>query len=91
LSWTADGSLLVTGQFSMPTPFDLDFRTKTRIDTPFAVFKVDPQTMKIVDKVIHHDGKNGFGGGTVAAEIRNEIWVGTSRGSMIGCFAKGDV
>jgi hypothetical protein len=88
LSWTSDGKLLVTGQFSTPIDFMSEYRSKTRLNTPFAVLNVDPETMNIAETVIHHDGHDGFGAGTVAVEIDEEIWVGTSRGATIGCFSK---
>jgi hypothetical protein len=88
LSWTSDGKLLVTGQLSTPMDFTAQYRSKTRLNTPFVVLKVDPTVMNIAETAIYHDGSDGFGAGTVAAEVGNEIWVGTSRGATIGCFSR---
>ena len=44
--------------------------------------KIDPATMK-VEQIYAQDDMPGFGGGTVALEVGNTLWVGWYRGDRI--------
>jgi hypothetical protein len=70
----------------MPLAFIDEYRSMPRMNTPFAVLKVDPDRMRITETLISWNGGEGFGAGTVAVEVGNEIWVGTCRGATIACF-----
>jgi hypothetical protein len=88
LAWSADGKLLATGQYGSPRTFSVDYKSRTHLRTPFATYKIDPATMEIVETLICHDGRDGFGAGTVAIEVGDELWVGSSRSSTIACFSR---
>ena len=46
------------------------------------VVKIDPVTLK-VEQIHAQDDKPGFGGGTVALEVADTLWVGSYRGDRI--------
>jgi hypothetical protein len=68
--WSADGSLLVTGQGDQAQP-----QTSN-------VVKVDPKTMKVTE-VLTRPNTPEFGAGTVAVEVGKDLWIGSFRGDRI--------
>jgi hypothetical protein len=88
LAWASDGLLIATGQCACPIAFAAETRAATHLRTPFATYKIDPATMEIAETLILHDGRDGFGAGTVAIEVGKELWVGSSRSSTIACFSR---
>jgi sugar lactone lactonase YvrE len=73
IRWAADGSLLAAGQGGTP-------QAQVSI-----VVKINPQTLAVRD-VIREPAKPGFGAGTVAVEVGNQIWVGSFLGDRIAIF-----
>jgi hypothetical protein len=73
IRWAPDGSLLAAGQGGMAP-----MQTTN-------VVKIDPNALK-VQEIIRHPNSAEFGAGTVALQIRNEIWVGSFRGDRIAIF-----
>lgn len=71
IHWARDGSLLAGGQGGA-TP-----QTQT-ID----VVKINPKTLAVTT-VLHRPNTEAFGGGTVAAEIGKDLWIGSFRGDRI--------
>ncbi len=51
------------------------------------VVKIDPATLK-VEQIYARDDAPGFGGGTVALEVGNTLWVGSYRGDRIAIVPK---
>jgi hypothetical protein len=49
------------------------------------IVKINPQTLAVRD-VIREPTKPGFGAGTVAVEVGNQIWVGSFLGDRIAIF-----
>jgi sugar lactone lactonase YvrE len=72
IRWARDGSILAVGQGGTPAAS--------------IVVKVDPKTLA-VRELIRHPDTPGFGAGTVAVEVGNELWVGSFRGDRLAIFA----
>ncbi len=53
-----------------------------QVGQDWRVVKIHPQTLK-VDTIYSQDDKPGFGGGTVALEVGDALWVGSYRGDRI--------
>jgi hypothetical protein len=53
-----------------------------QVGQDWRVVKIDPATMK-VEQLYSQDDMPGFGGGTVALEVGNTLWVGSYRGDRI--------
>jgi hypothetical protein len=53
-----------------------------QVGQDWRVVKIDPKTLE-VKTIYSQDDKPGFGGGTVALEVGNELWVGSYRGDRI--------
>lgn len=49
------------------------------------IVKIDPNTLKVTELIKQSDSP-GFGSGTVAIPIGNELWVGSFRGDRIAIF-----
>jgi hypothetical protein len=77
IHWARDGSLLAGGQGGA-TP-----QTQT-ID----VVKINPKTL-VVTPVLHRPNSEAFGGGTVAAEVGRDLWIGSFRGDRIAIIPSG--
>jgi hypothetical protein len=72
IHWAKDGTLLGAGQAGDVGTVGQDWR----------VVKIDPKTLKV--QTIHsQNDKPGFGGGTVALEVEDKLWVGSYRGDRI--------
>ncbi|MGD8339895.1 MAG: hypothetical protein PVH89_03885 [Gammaproteobacteria bacterium] len=46
------------------------------------VIMIDPESLE-VESIYSQDDMPGFGGGTVALEVGDELWVGSFRGDRI--------
>ncbi len=53
-----------------------------QVGQDWRVVKIDPVTLQ-VDQIYAQDDAPGFGGGTVALEVGNKLWVGSYRGDRI--------
>ncbi len=53
-----------------------------QVGQDWRVVKIDPATLK-VETLYSQDDKPGFGGGTVALEVGDTLWVGSFRGDRI--------
>jgi hypothetical protein len=53
-----------------------------QVGQDWRVVKIDPRTLK-VETIYSKDDKPGFGGGTVALEVGDKLWVGSYRGDRI--------
>jgi hypothetical protein len=53
-----------------------------QVGQDWRVVKIDPKTLK-VQTLYSQDDKPGFGGGTVALEVGDKLWVGSYRGDRI--------
>jgi hypothetical protein len=73
IRWARDGSILAAGQGGNPP-----MQTTN-------VVKIDPKTLK-VREIINRPNDSGFGAGTVAVEVGNQLWVGSFRGDRIAIF-----
>ena len=73
LRWAPDGTLFAAGQGGT-APAGISY-----------VAKVDPNTMK-VRQVVEYPYNEVFSVGTVAIQVGNEIWVGSTRGDRIALF-----
>ena len=73
IRWARDGSILAAGQGGTPTAS--------------IVVKVDPGTLA-VREVLRYPDVPGFGAGTVAVEVGNELWVGSFRGDRLAIFPR---
>lgn len=87
LTWDSEGWILATGQDSTPQEFWLKYDHEDLVYFPFTVLRVHPDTLE-TQEIIRY-GSDQFGTGTVAVEIKDEIWVGSSRGNKIACFRFG--
>jgi hypothetical protein len=71
IRWSRDGSILAAGQGGTPAAS--------------IVVKINPQTLA-VREVLRHPDTPGFGAGTVAVEVGNQLWVGSYRGDRLAIF-----
>ena len=71
IRWSRDGSILAAGQGGTPGAS--------------IVVKVNPATLA-VREILRHPDAPGFGAGTVAVEVGNELWVGSFRGDRLAIF-----
>jgi sugar lactone lactonase YvrE len=83
LTWGADGRLLVTGQKASIT----DIPACGQIDSgtcplPFSVLRVDPEQLTF-EVAFDHDPARLSGGGTVALEQADALWIGTFAGDRV--------
>lgn len=87
LTWTSDGSLLLTGQDADLATMAREFRdpARSRRGYPFVVLKIDPTTLE-QEVVARHPGDDLLA--TTALEVGDEIWIGTARGDRIGTFGR---
>ena len=53
-----------------------------QVGQDWRVVKIDPKTLK-VETIYSQDDNAGFGGGTVALEVGDTLWVGSYRGDRI--------
>ena len=53
-----------------------------QVDQDWQVVKIDPRTLK-VEKLYAQAANPSFGGGTVAMEVGDKLWVGSYRGDRI--------
>ncbi len=53
-----------------------------QVGQDWRVVKIDPKTLK-VETLYSQDDKPGFGGGTVALEVGDKLWIGSYRGDRI--------
>jgi hypothetical protein len=67
IHWAKDGTLLTAGQ----------------VGQDWQVAKIDPVTMKVTQIYAQKDMPGLFGGGTVALEVGDSLWVGSYRGDRI--------
>jgi len=67
IHWTKDGKSLLGAG---------------QVGQDWRVVRIDPATMK-VEQIFAQDDMPGFGGGTVALEVGNTLWVGSYRGDRI--------
>jgi hypothetical protein len=58
-----------------------------QVGQDWRVVKIDPVTLK-VEQIHAQDDAPGFGGGTVALEVGNKLWVGSYRGDRIAIVPK---
>ena len=68
--WASDGMLLVGGA----------------TDTDSRVVKIDPRTLKATEVVRLPDGAKQFFHASVAAEVGNEIWLGSARADRLAIY-----
>jgi len=73
IHWGRDGSLLAAGQGG------------AQGSTTTNIVSVNPETLAVKEILRHPDGAV-YGGGTVAAEVGNSLWVGSFRGDRIAVF-----
>ena len=73
IRWARDGSLLAAGQGGVPP-----MQTTN-------IVRIDPKTM-MVRELVKSANTDGFGAGTVAVEIGNDLWVGSFRGDRLAIF-----
>lgn len=72
IHWSKDGKLIGAGQVGPADGVGQDWR----------VVKIDPRTLQ-VETVHEQRDMPGFGGGTVAIEVGDALWVGSYRGDRI--------
>tara|TARA_B100001123_G_scaffold450199_1_gene619148 strand:- start:9262 stop:10311 length:1050 start_codon:yes stop_codon:yes gene_type:complete len=76
LRFASDGLIYATGH--------TDFREPTEASN---VAWVDPDTLEF-ERIFQQPYLDGFAAATTALVVREEIWLGTNRGGMIGYFPK---
>ena len=84
IRYSADGSLLVTGQDTNILTVVL-FTNGTNIGvspSDTSVVKLDPETMEVTD-VINLPKFRAFGGGTTALYVDNDLWISSFRAQRI--------
>lgn len=82
LRWTAQGTVLVTGQdISADDVRVCDGGEGTNCPTGYLVVEIDPETM--TSTVIHDARGSGFGLATTALPVGREVWVGSIAGERI--------
>jgi SMP-30/Gluconolactonase/LRE-like region len=86
LTFGRDGWLLAAGVRAEPAAFMALYERIDRSECQFTVVKVHPETLET--REIIRFGNSEFGAGTVALDVGNEIWVGSSRADRIACFPK---
>jgi hypothetical protein len=72
IHWARDGRLLGAGQIGGPG----------RVGQDWKVVKIDPNTLE-VEEIYAQGDTPGFGGGTVALEVGDDLWIGSYRGDRI--------
>lgn len=72
IHWARDGRLLGAGQQGEPG----------QVGQNWKVVKIDPDTLE-VEEIYAQDEMPGFGGGTVALEVGDDLWIGSYRGDRI--------
>lgn len=78
IHWSKDGNLIGAGQVGPADGVGQDWR----------VVKIDPHTLKV--ETLHEArDRPGFGGGTVALEVDDTLWVGSYRGDRIAIVRLG--
>jgi hypothetical protein len=82
LTWSAAGTLLLAAHDSSPRAFNAEYSTRTTLSFPFEVLEINPSDLTIIRRW-RHDGEINFGAGTVALEVDDDVWVGTSRGDRV--------
>ena len=94
LRWTPKGDLLLAGQISDPkTLFE---RSAAGLPCPmgYQVVRVEPTALRVTPLIDVSDvgaRTAGFGGATGAAQIGEQIWVGSFTGESVGRFLLGEV
>jgi hypothetical protein len=58
-----------------------------QVGQDWRVVKIDPKTLK-VETLYSQDDKPGFGGGTVAMEVGDKLWIGSYRGDRIAIVGR---
>ena len=74
IRWSADGTLLATGQGGAAPGSQTT-----------NIVKIHPETLKVQEIIVQPNGQT-FGAGTVAVEVGKELWVGSFRGDRIARF-----
>lgn len=85
LRWSADGTLLVTGQRSSPKHL-FGCKTISADCMYYTTIKINATSLE--HETLIDDGRPEFGGGTVSIELTNELWVGTVLSDRIAIFKK---
>jgi hypothetical protein len=73
IRWARDGSILAAGQGGAPGA------------QASIVVKIEPGTLSVLE-ILRHPDTPGFGAGTVAVEVGDELWVGSFRGDRLAIF-----
>ena len=79
IRWSADGTLLATGQGGSGE------RGAPPSSQTTNIVKINPNTLK-VQEILRQPNSDAFGAGTVAVEVGKELWVGSFRGDRIAPF-----
>jgi hypothetical protein len=64
--------------------FHEKYYTQDRIFIPFSVLRIAPDSLE-TEMLLFYEGTS-FGTGTVAVNVDDELWIGTSRGDRVACF-----
>jgi hypothetical protein len=85
LRWTDRGTVLATGQLTTPDGLLACVRRSGPCPGQVIVSEIDPEDMSVVHEW-HLDAGESLGLGTTALQVRDEVWVSSILGRVIGRF-----